>query len=387
MREIKKLITILFMLFIGLVIYFNYGKITEFFKKYIKEENTVIIPESNTYKRNYRYQRFKNDDDFTPHSISDMENIFYNILNNGWEKFVFYCPKDYETCIEDAEKIANDKPLMSKIAGYVSPYNTHSLIKISISSYGIIYVEVAKKYSDNEIQEINNKIQEIYALLELDSKPIEEKIKLFHDYVADNTVYDEEFAENKKSIYRSSKASGALIEGHAVCGGYADTLAIFLDYINVPNIIISNQNHAWNLVYYNNEWVHIDPTWNDTEIERYDYEYYMICGKSCSMHPQTETDLMYGLCDKPSAIEGCNETVSAACEKTETKLCYTDTSGMANCTKECSDGAKDELSCSESGAYLLTDKCEAVAGKKMFVTSSEKCTTKCDDSGDAPVCK
>ena len=118
-----------------------------------------------------------------------------------------------------------------------------------------------------------------------------------------------------------------------------------------------------------------------------DYRYVMPCGKSCTMHPQTETELMYGLCDKPNAIEGCNETISGVCAKTEATSCYTDTNGFGNCTKACSDGDKDELSCNESGTYLLTDTCEDVAGKKMFVTSNEKCTTKCDDSGDAPVCK
>ena len=234
------------------------------------------LAEPNKFKRNYNYEKFTNKEDYIPHSIDDIENIFYNILNNGWNEFIFYCPSEYKSCVEDVEKISSDTTTMGKIAGYVSPYNTHETINTTISSYGEVYVNVSKKYSQSEIEDINNKIIQIYYELNLKEKSTEEKIKLFHDYLIDNATYDETFANSKKSVYNSSKANGALLDGHAVCGGYADALALFLDYIKVPNIIISNKNHAWNLVLYNNIWLHIDPTWNDTEIVKFDYEFYMI---------------------------------------------------------------------------------------------------------------
>ena len=257
-------------------IYIDHDNISSYLRDLITKNNKIELPESNKYKRNYGYKKFTNEEDYVPHSISDIENIFYNILNNGWNEFIFYCPTDYENCITDVEKISSNVEEMSKIAGYVSPYNAHDTINTTISSYGEVYVNISKKYTQSEIEDINNKIIQLYYELNLKSKSVEEKIKLFHDYLIKNTIYDEDFANNKKSVYNSSKATGALIEGHAVCGGYADALAIFLDYIKVPNIIISSQNHAWNLVSYDDIWLHIDPTWNDTEIERFDYEFYMI---------------------------------------------------------------------------------------------------------------
>ena len=202
--------------------------------------------------------------------------VVYNILDNGWDEFIFYCPTEYETCTTDVETVSSDTIRMSKIAGYVSPYNAHQTVGTTISSYGEIYVKITKKYTNNEIEEINNEIGEIYKEYNLEEKTTEEKIKTFHDYLIKNTTYDGVFAKEGKSEHQASKANGALLEHYAVCGGYADAMAIFLDYINVPNLIITNDNHAWNLVYINNKWLHIDSTWNDAEIERFNYEFYLI---------------------------------------------------------------------------------------------------------------
>ncbi len=276
MRKIRNIVFSLLIVFFIMFIYLDYDNVSAYLKKLVTKNNQVELPESNKYKRNYGYKRFTNEEDFIPHSSNDIENIFYNILNNGWDEFIFYCPSDYEKCTTDVEKISSDVDVMSKIAGYVSPYNAHDTINTNISSYGEVYVNISKKYTQSEIEDINNKIIQIYYELHLKGKSVEEKIKLFHDYLIKNTTYDETFANSKKSVYNSSKATGALIEGHAVCGGYADAFALFLDYIKVPNIIISNKNHAWNLVSYDDIWLHIDPTWNDTEIERFNYEFYMV---------------------------------------------------------------------------------------------------------------
>lgn len=276
MRNVRNLILSLLFIFLLMIVYYNFDDISLYFKNLITKNYEVKLSKPNEYKRNYDYKRFTNEEDYIPYSIDDIENIFYNILNNGWDEFIFYCPSEYKTCTTDVEKISSDSTIMSKISGYVSPFNAHQTINTTISSYGEVYVNISKKYSEEEITEINNKIREIYENLNLEDKGIEEKIKLFHDYLIKNTTYDEDFASNKKSAYNSSKANGALIDHYAVCGGYSDAFAIFLDYINVPNIIISTDNHAWNLVSYDGHYLHIDPTWNDTEIERFDYEFYMV---------------------------------------------------------------------------------------------------------------
>ena len=276
MKIVRNLIFSFIFVLLLIFIYINFDTIKSTFYSLIVKENKITIPDSNEYQRKYKYLKFKYEEDYIPHSKEDIENIFFNILNNGWSEFVFYCPTEYEKCADDIETVSSDVSTMSKIAGYVSPYNSHQSINTAISSHGEIYVKVAKKYTDDEIEKINEEIKEIYDEYTLSEKSLNEKIKIFHDYLIKNTTYDEAFANGGNSVYDSTKANGALLEHYAVCGGYAEALALFLDYINVPNIIISNKNHAWNLVFYNGEWFHIDPTWNDAEIERFEYEFYMI---------------------------------------------------------------------------------------------------------------
>lgn len=259
-----------------MIVYMNSKKIYTFFNALITNNNKIDILSSNEYKRKYDYERFTNIEDYIPYSKEDIKNIFYNILNNGWREFVFYCPKKYEECVKDVESISQDSLVMGNISGYVSPLNSFSTINTVISSYNEIYINVTKKYSDEEIKDINDKMNELFVNLKLDGKSKEEKLKIFHNYLIKNTIYDQAFADTQISIYNSSKANGALIEGHAVCGGYTDAMAIFLDILNIPNIILSNENHTWNMVYLNDEWLHIDATWNDTENDKYKYQFYLI---------------------------------------------------------------------------------------------------------------
>jgi hypothetical protein len=61
-------------------------------------------------------------------------------------------------------------------------------------------------------------------------------------------------------------AYGALIEQKAVCSGIAMAYKMLLDMAGVPNFLIIGTTaggaHMWNLVYIDNQWLHVDVTWN-----------------------------------------------------------------------------------------------------------------------------
>ncbi len=276
MKIFRIIIKTIIVTLIVMILYMNKGGIYTFFCNLIRKDNVLVIPDSNEYKRKYDYDKFSNIEDYVPYSIEDLENIFYNILNNGWNEFTFYCPSEYKTCSEDVRELSSNTKLMSNISGYVSPYNSFNLINTTVSSYGEVYIKVTKKYNSQDIKNINIKIEEIVNELNLKNISSEEKLKAYHDYLIAHTIYDKDFADDNQSVYSATKANGALLEGHAVCGGYSDAMAIFLDYLNIPNIIISSDTHAWNLVYLEDEWLHIDSTWNDTDNKKFDYEFYLI---------------------------------------------------------------------------------------------------------------
>ena len=87
---------------------------------------------------------------------------------------------------------------------------------------------------------------------------VEDKILKIHDYIINNTKYDTANSDSK-----SSTAYGALINHKAVCGGYADAMALFLNKFNVPNFKIASNTHVWNAVYIDSTWLHLDLTWDD----------------------------------------------------------------------------------------------------------------------------
>ncbi|GHV31848.1 hypothetical protein FACS18949_01270 [Clostridia bacterium] len=85
-----------------------------------------------------------------------------------------------------------------------------------------------------------------------------------HDWVVNNTVYD---GNTLKEAYRGQTAWDAMINGRAVCNGYAKAYKLLCDTANLPNIFMTgkagDENHAWNLVACGGEWLCVDTTWDD----------------------------------------------------------------------------------------------------------------------------
>ena len=81
-----------------------------------------------------------------------------------------------------------------------------------------------------------------------------------HDYIITHCSYGFLTGEDEMNSY---KAYGALVNKKAVCSGYSDLMAIFLDRLGIKNYKIINDEHVWNLLYLDEKWQHIDLTWDD----------------------------------------------------------------------------------------------------------------------------
>ena len=92
-------------------------------------------------------------------------------------------------------------------------------------------------------------------------------IKMVHDYLIANIEYDSTISkDNIYNIY------GALINGEAVCEGYARAFKYLMDGLEIPCTLVigtgrnsegNTENHAWNYVLLNDSWYAIDATWDD----------------------------------------------------------------------------------------------------------------------------
>jgi len=76
---------------------------------------------------------------------------------------------------------------------------------------------------------LNYKVNEIIKNNIKDDMTLEEKVKVIHDYIINNTKYDENRSDKNIIDYKSDTAYGVLIEGFGLCGGYTDAMMLFLE--------------------------------------------------------------------------------------------------------------------------------------------------------------
>lgn len=78
-----------------------------------------------------------------------------------------------------------------------------------------------------------------------------------HDYLIANSEYDENLV--------LEEGYDILVNGTAVCNGYAEAYMELMNRCGIPTIIVSSDpmNHCWNLVCIDGKWYHVDVTWDD----------------------------------------------------------------------------------------------------------------------------
>ena len=121
-----------------------------------------------------------------------------------------------------------------------------------------------------------------------------DKVMAVHDYLIDHIEYS--------NPHIRSFAYGALIEGKAVCQGYAQSLAMILNNQNVEchTIVAMTKGsnpvlHEWVRVKLDGKWYYIDLTWDDTPwAEDKNYKYFLINTDMISRDHETGYSLAGG---------------------------------------------------------------------------------------------
>ena len=260
----KKLV-LLCIVCICAICYINRDGIINFIMSNFVDDNTIIFGNPNEYYKDFNYGFVQNTDNLYPSNSQDILNIIYSTLNRGLDTATFYCDDSYVECINDVNDIAENSLYLSAINNLVHPFNSYKNIHFTINNYGKVVMDVNKVYSEVDIVLINNRVNEIINSLINDGMSDYEKILVIHDYIVNNTSYDDTVSiENQMSSgTNSNRAIGLLFNGKAICSGYSDVMAIFLSNLGFNNYKISSDLHIWNLVYINGEWKHIDVTWDD----------------------------------------------------------------------------------------------------------------------------
>ena len=138
-----------------------------------------------------------------------------------------------------------------------------SKIKAVRVSYPIENYEEKVKQREELANEVLSKIPENTSDIE--------KIRYIHDYLIDHITYDGNVLTGTSSSFTS------LLEGRALCEGYAGAFEYLakklgFDAIKISGKVgINKEDHAWNMVKINDNWYHIDCTWDDDPSNRYTY--------------------------------------------------------------------------------------------------------------------
>ena len=176
---------------------------------------------------------------------------------------ILYTAEDYNLQ-NKACTVSNDGLITAKAEG-----TTEVWAKYMNALYRCVINVKNKMDSDleNKVVEIADKFRHLSDV---------DKVMAVHDYLIDHIEYA------YSHIVR--RAYGALIEGKAVCQGYAQSFQKILSNLNIEGHTVIGWNisekpvlHEWNRVKLDGKWYYIDLTWDDTPwVSHRNYKHFLI---------------------------------------------------------------------------------------------------------------
>ena len=246
-------------------------ELNEFIFSFNKDKEVTLfdIAEANIYKK----ARIK--------SMS-----LFNIIMELREKGLFL-PSEMKLEVENIDEI--DEKYLADIPKYVKKINFKNLTGITskkLEKIGedIIYeIEGDLKnsetaYTKDEILQVVDIMEQIKSKIPEDADEYSKFMKIYEiigkaaNYDRSGCMGTDEYIEGAEKLTRS--LYGVLVEGRAVCVGYALALEYCLKYNGITAKQVGgyayddpNKGHAWNQVMINGKWYNTDLTWDRRAIQ------------------------------------------------------------------------------------------------------------------------
>jgi len=258
MKKIRDILISIILSFLFAFISFN------FFKSYSNEKEEKMIKEDLPSAEEISdFQVLLNDNTYYYYNqLNDSDKEIYLTLYSSFMRFddAVTTPAE-ESSLKDLFKaVLYDNPHIFWIEHDFEYVLNENSVKF-IPHYR--YNETESKTISNQLE---SKIDHIIDIADDYATDFEKEL-FIHDYICENTIYDETIDGN--TIY------DVLINGKAVCEGYAKTVQILLDKLDIDNYLIVGDSefegelgpHMWNVVTIDNHNYHLDATWNDNDKE------------------------------------------------------------------------------------------------------------------------
>ena len=182
----------------------------------------------------------------------------------------------------DTEQIDQQLKLIMNDLQHEDPYVYENMMDWSAnyaytSEQASVNFFVTYLLTREEEQFVNKEVKSLARQLTDDKMSEFEKVKEIHDYVVRHTVYSSETHSSQYSPYT------ILTEQKGVCQAYAFLIYRLLQEVNIEVLYVKGQAggslHSWNLVKLDNEWYHLDATWNEPNgvgEEDVGYRYFLV---------------------------------------------------------------------------------------------------------------
>lgn len=180
----------------------------------------------------------------------------------------------YENVKEIFYMIIKDNPMMF----YIDP---SCFASSKIGNY--IWIEPIYVYDKQKTIKITNEINLKLEPIKQKLKSIETKLereRFIHKYLMSIVKYKYNYPEDD---FECHTIVGSIIQRYAVCDGISKAFKLLCDLAKINcNIVFGDswneyekpQKHAWNMVKIDENWYHIDLTWNINLSERFKYVRY-----------------------------------------------------------------------------------------------------------------
>lgn len=164
--------------------------------------------------------------------------------------------------INDIGSIVEHEIDKLKISNSYEMYNVSNFkLNMSRRGSGPINIKVTCTYNMSAEKEaaLDAKAREIVASIAPDNMSQAKKELAIHDWIVNNTRYDKSYSIHDPYT--------TLFKHTGVCEGYALLAQKMFTIAGIKSMVVAGTaggvSHAWNLVYIDNKWRHVDCTWDD----------------------------------------------------------------------------------------------------------------------------
>lgn len=130
-----------------------------------------------------------------------------------------------------------------------------------------LYSNISAELCSSMSAELNESVAKMLNDFPKEASELDREIFLFKK-ITEQCRYDYTAGQNGET-WKAYTAYGALVEGKAVCDGYARAMQLLCQYADLNCLLVDGMAdgdyHRWNLILIDGDWYHLDITWCDAD--------------------------------------------------------------------------------------------------------------------------